>query len=104
MHALMVLKCEKKIYFFKEIYNCITLSLSKSKNKKHMQVKHLTFRMFQKTVALKFWITWTPWKTYLTSLAQNFIPMKLTGLFADKRSYMHPFLTSSFAHVLFLTA
>jgi len=55
MHALMVLKCEeKKICFSKEIYNCITLSLSKSKNKKHMQVKHLTFRMFQKTVALKF--------------------------------------------------
>jgi hypothetical protein len=51
MYALMVLKCE---FFFKEICNCITLSLSKSKNKKHMQVKHLTLRMLQKIVALKF--------------------------------------------------
>ena len=78
------------------MYNCITLSLSKSKNKKRVQVKHLTFRMFQKTVTLKFWITWTLWKTCLISLAHNFIPMKLTGLLADKQSYMYSFFNLLF--------
>jgi len=62
-----------------------------------MQVKHVIFRMFQKTVARKFWVTWTLWKTCLVIVIQNFIPMKLTGLLADKRSYMYSFFNLLFS-------
>jgi hypothetical protein len=95
------IKMWKKFLFFNKYMTVLHYHCQSQKNKKSMQVKHLTFRMFKKTVALKFWITWILWKT---SLAHNFIPMKLTGLLADKRSYVYSFLTSCFAHVLFLMA
>jgi hypothetical protein len=60
--------------------------------------------MFQKTLAQKFWIPWTLWKTYLICLTQNFVPMKLKELLPEKCSYIYSFLTSLFADVLFLMA